>query len=254
MRTAGGVLGIIGSIAGFCVAGLGLLIGVFGVAIGKAATESYNQIQVDPTTSAVVGSQGKEQIAKGVQAASDLGSWGTLIGAASGLLLILCVVGLIGGIMAFFKPPLGAILMVIAGVGGFVLLLPVWVFWSFPGFMLVLGAALAFFGTFSKPAAQLQPAAVPGYYPAPTGYPQPQQGYYPQQQAYPPQHAYPQQPQGFPQPNQYGQSAAPQQNYYPQPTNQAYPTQGGQQQYYPQATTAPQGQQSVPPQDNTKLN
>lgn len=246
MRTAGGVLGIIGAIAGFITAGLGFFLGVLGVAVSKAANEVY----ADPTVTSFVGStpgaNGKTSIDQAKAAANDLGTWSTVLGAASGLLAILCVVALVGAIMAFFKPSIGAILMVVAGVGGFVL---VQVFWSFSGFFLVLGAVLAFLGSMQKPAAQqLQPAVVPGYYPppAPQAY-QPQQNYYPQQ-AYQPQQQYPQ-TQGFPAPTQYGQPPA-QQQYYPQPTQQAYQPQ----QYYPQPSTAPYGQQVVPPQDNTKFN
>lgn len=250
MRTAGGVLGIIGSIAGFIVAGLGFLFGVLGVAVSKAANEVY----ADPTVSAFVGTtpgaSSKASIDQAKQAANDLGNWSTVISAASGVLAILCVVALIGGIMTFFKPSIGAIMMAVAGVGGFIL---VQVFWSFSGFMLVLGAVLAFLGSMQKPAVrQAQPAVVPGYYPAPQhqAY-QPQQNYYPQQQqAYQPQQVYPQ-TQGFPAPAQYGQAPVqPAQQYYPQPAQQTYQPQ----QYYPQPQTAPQGQQVVPPQDNTKLN
>lgn len=254
MRTAGGVLGIIGSIAGMLIAGLAFVIGVLGVAASKAANDAIAQAQADPTV--VAASGGKEQLAQAAKDVSNASGYFTWAAGGAGILAILCVVGLIGAIMAFFKPPLGAILMVIAGVGGFVIAN---VFWAFSGFFLVIGALLAFLGSFQKQTAQnqaqLQPAGAPGYYPPQQPYQQPyppQQQYYPQQQpGYPPQQQYyPQQQQGFPPAPQYGQTTP--QQYYPQ--QQGGVNTQGQQQYYPRPTTAPEGQNIIPPQDNTKLN
>jgi hypothetical protein len=271
MRTAGGVLGIIGSIFGGILAALAFFIGVVGVAASKAANDAISQAQADPTIAAASG--GQQQLAQAAKDVSTASGYFTWAAGGAGILGILCVVGLIGAIMAFFKPPIGAILMAVAGVGGFVIAN---VFWAFSGFFLVIGALLAFLGTFQKQAAQnqpqMQPAGAPGYYPPQQPYQQPypqQQNYYPQQQqpGYPPQQNYyppQQQPQGFPPAPQYGQAnpQPQQQQYYPQQPQQpgyntpgqGYNTQGQQQQYYPRPTTAPDGQQVVPPQDNTKLN
>lgn len=254
MRTAGGVLGIIGSIAGFLLAGFALLIGT----IGKVASDELNKAAADPTISALTDPKAKDQIQQGIQSANNL----TIVAGGLGLVLVgLCFLGLVGGIMAFFKPPIGAIMMAVAGVGGFIIAS---VFWAFSGFFLVIGALLAFLGTFQKQAVQpqMQPAGAPGYYPPQQPYQQSysqQQNYYPQQQAYPqqayPQQGYGQQPQGFPPAPQYGQ---PQQQYYPQPqpgyNNQGQSGQPQSQQYYPRPSTAPDGRQVVPPQDSTRLN
>lgn len=253
MRTAGGVLGIIGSIAGFLVAGLAFFIGVVGVAASKAANDAISQAQADPTV--VAASGGQQQLTQAAKDISDASGYFAWAAGGAGILGILCVAGLIGGIMAFFKPSIGAILMVIAGVGGVVIAN---VFWSFSAFFLVIGAVLAFLGSMQKqaPQNQMQPAGAPGYYPPQQAYPQ--QNYYPQQQqAYPqqPSQYYPQQQQGgFPAAPQYGQPNPQPQPIYPQQQQPGYGAQGGQQQYYPQPFTAQEGPQVIPPQDNTKLN
>jgi hypothetical protein len=258
MRTAGGVLGIIGSIAGFIIAGLAFLIGVLGVAASKAANDAISQAQADPTV--VAASGGQQQLAQTAKDISDASGYFAWAAGGAGILAILCVVGLIGGIMAFFKPPIGALLMVIAGVGGVVIAN---VFWSFSAFFLIIGAVLAFLGSMQKqaPQTQMQPAGAPGYYPPPQAYPQayPQQNSYPSQpQPYQqPQGYYPPQPQpGFPPAPPYGQAnPQPQQGYYQQPQpGYGGQAQGGQQQFYPRPSTAPEGPQVIPPPDNTKLN
>ncbi len=236
MRVAGGILGIIGGIIGFFVA----IIALFAGGVSKAVTS----VATDPTYSAGLSDKEKADLNQGIQSINDFSN----VAAGFGLILLaLCVLGIVGGVFGFIKPPLGAIMMLIAGIGG---LFFAFIFWIPSAFFLVLGAILAFFGSFQK---QNQPQTVgaafgysapaPGYYPPPQGY-APPQGYYPQpNQGYPPQQAYPQ-ASGFPPANQYGQPGAP--GYTPQT--------GPQQQYYPQNTTAPEGQQQVPPQDNTRLN
>lgn len=248
MRVAGGILGIIGGVLGLFLAAFLLFVG----GVSKvAATAAAN----DPSVNSNITAAQKADLDKSIQQVSDFGN----IAGGLGLVLVaLCVLGIIGGIFGFFKPPLGALMMVIAAIGGFFIAN---VFWGVSGIFLLLGAILAFIGTFQKQNQPQTVGATLGYSaPAPGGYPPP--GYYPQQQAYPPQpgyypqqQAYPQQPGFPPAPNQYGQPGAPQQNYYPQPTGQNYPPpQTGPQSYYPQPTVAPQGQQSVPPKDDTRLN
>ena len=259
MREDGGVMGIIGSIFGGILAAIAFFMGVVGVAASKAANDAISQAQADPTIAAASG--GQQQLAQTAKDISDASGYFAWAAGGAGILGILCVVGLIGAIMAFFKPPVGAILMAVAGVGGFVIAN---VFWAFSGFFLVIGALLAFLGTFQKQAAQnqtqMQPAGAPGYYPPQQPYQPPQPNYYaPQQPGYPQQQYYQQQPQGFPPAPQYGQpNPQPQQYYQQQPgyttPGQGFNTQGQQQQYYPRPTTASDGQQIVPPQDNTKLN
>jgi hypothetical protein len=247
MRVAGGILGIIGGIIGFFVAMIALFAGGVSKAVSNVAT--------DPTYSAGLTDKEKADLNQGIQSINDFSN----VAAGFGfILLVLCVLGIVGGVFGFIKPPLGAIMMLIAGVGG---LFFAFIFWIPSAFFLVLGAVLAFFGSFQK---QNQPQTVGATlgYSAPGGYPPqgyPQQGYYPQpgypqpQQGYPQPQVYPQ-PTGFPAAPQYGQTGP--QGYPPQSAGQSgyQPQTGPQQQYYPQNITAPQGQQQIPPRDDTRLN
>jgi hypothetical protein len=241
MRVAGGVLGIIGGV-------LGLFLAAFLLVVGGVSKVAANAAANDATVNSNLTAAQRADLDQGIKAASDLGN---IAGGLGLVLVILCLLGVGGGIFGFFNPPVGALMMVISGIGGFFIAN---IFWGLSGILLLLGAVLAFIGTFQKPNPQLQPAVAPQSYYPPAAPNYPQQGYYPQPQAYPQQAYQPQQPytqQGFPQPQQQGQ---PQQPVYPQPTGQGYTPQAGQQNYYPRPATAPDGQHTVPPQDNTKLN
>jgi hypothetical protein len=105
MRIAALILGIIGGIIGLVAAGVALAIGAIG---------------------SVAGAQGSDTVI-------GLG-W-----AALGL----SVVGIIGGALAMAKPGASALLMLIAGVGGFIAISLAYVV---AGPLLIVGAVLAFVG------------------------------------------------------------------------------------------------------------
>jgi hypothetical protein len=216
MRVAALVMGIIGGILGIFVALFLLLVGGFSKAVSHAAS--------DPTVTANLTASEQAELAKNVKSLSDAG---TIAGGIGIILIILCILGIVGGGVSLAKPPIGALMMAIAAVGGF---LCVSIFWGLSGVLLGLGAVFALVGSFQKQPAQAQPAlATPqGYYPPqqPGYYPQP--GYYQQPPAYP-------QAQGYQQPGQYAQPGFPPANGYNSPqANQGYPTQPQQAYPYPQ--------------------
>ncbi|HEX2914357.1 MAG TPA: DUF4064 domain-containing protein [Chloroflexia bacterium] len=201
MRVAAMVLGIIGGVLGFLLAGFLFVVG----GIGKAAATAA----ADPTVTSNLTASEQADLQKDIKAVSDAG---TLLGGLGLVLIVLCVVAIAGGIITAWKPPIGAIMLAVSGIGGFFCAS---IFWGFSGLLLIIGAVLALLASFKKatPQAQPVPAVSGGYYPGPQpGYPQ--GGYYPQQPGYP------QQAQGY---NQYQQPGYPQQNYYPAQSSQQYP-------------------------------
>jgi hypothetical protein len=111
MRTAALVLGLIGGIIGLFAGGFAIVVGGVGTAI-----------QTDRAGTVVV-----------------LGF----------IALALAIVGIVGGALAQAKPRMAALLMLIAGIGGFI---AVSVFWIVSGPLLLVGALLAFLGRTPKTA------------------------------------------------------------------------------------------------------
>jgi len=117
MRTAALVLGIIGGVLGIIAAILAITIGGVGQAVGA-------------------------------QHAGEVTGLGFLAFAAA-------VVGIVGGALALSKARVAALLMLIAGVVGFI---AVSAFWLLSGPLLLIGALLAFLGRAPKaiPASSVQ--------------------------------------------------------------------------------------------------
>jgi hypothetical protein len=112
MRTAALVLGLIGGIIGLFAGGFAIVVGGVGTAI-----------QTDRAGTVVV-----------------LGF----------IALALAIVGIVGGALAQAKPRVAALLMLIAGIGGFI---AVSIFWIVSGPLLLVGSLLAFLGRAPKSMA-----------------------------------------------------------------------------------------------------
>jgi hypothetical protein len=131
VRINGLIVGIIGGIIGLVAAGLALGVGANAIANGWRDQEPVGVV------------------------------W---LGSAA---LALSVLGIVGGALAMAKPRLGATLMLIAGIGGFIeipllealgpfFFFVISVFYFVAGPLLIIGAVLAFLGR-----AKRAPAAMP---------------------------------------------------------------------------------------------
>jgi hypothetical protein len=126
MKIASLILGIIGGIIGLFAAGFALGIGAIGTATG----------------------------AQGSDTVTGLG-WAALA---------LSVVGIVGGALALAKPRLAAVLMLIAGIGGFIAISLAYVV---SGPLLIIGALLAFLGR-AKRHPEAAPSGIHTTDPGPT--------------------------------------------------------------------------------------
>jgi hypothetical protein len=70
----------------------------------------------------------------------------------------LAIVGIVGGALAQAKPRVAALLMLIAGIGGFI---AVSAFWIVSGLLLIIGAVLAFLGRAPRTALPSSVSATP---------------------------------------------------------------------------------------------
>lgn len=113
MRVGALVLGIIGGIIGLFAAVFALGVGGIGGAVG----------------------------AEGASTVVGLG-WSALL---------LSILGIVGGALAMAKPRFAALLMLVAGIGGFI---SVSLFYIIAGPLLLVGALLAFLGRASGPQTQ----------------------------------------------------------------------------------------------------
>jgi hypothetical protein len=120
MRTAALVLGLIGGIIGLFAGGFAIVVGGIGTAV-----------QTDRAGTVVV-----------------LGF----------IALGLAIVGIVGGALAQAKPRVAALLMLIAGIGGFI---AVSLFWIVSGLLLIIGAVLAFLGRAPRTALPSSVTATP---------------------------------------------------------------------------------------------
>ena len=120
MRTAALVLGLIGGIIGLFAGGFAIVVGGIGTAV-----------QTNRAGTVVV-----------------LGF----------IALGLAIVGIVGGALAQAKPRVAAILMLIAGIGGFI---AVSLFWIVSGLLLIIGAVLAFLGRAPRTALPSLVSATP---------------------------------------------------------------------------------------------
>jgi hypothetical protein len=127
LRVAALVLGIVGGV-------LGLIAGILAITVG------------------------------GIGQAVNANGAGTVTGLGF-LAFVMAVVGLVGGALALSKPRVGALLLLVAGIVGFI---AVSAFWLLSGPLMLIGALLAFLGRAPKAAA---PAAAVSAS-APTGGPQ----------------------------------------------------------------------------------
>ena len=62
------------------------------------------------------------------------------------LLLVLALAGVVGGGIVKAKPGLSSVLMLVGGIGGFLIVWSGWFYWAFPGILLLIAGGLALAG------------------------------------------------------------------------------------------------------------